>query len=97
MMTALTQRYLSTCVIFFLSVRLGNTSRHFFPTSTFAGLRPADLQFNIRPTPKPRTPSNISKRFADDPAICGWVEGNDSKFLSRDIIFETNLNLKLSR
>lgn len=81
-MTASTQRYLFTCAIFFLSVRLGNASRHIFPSPTFAGLRHADLQFNIRPTPNPWTPSNIAKRFADDPAICGWVEGKDNDAVS---------------
>lgn len=96
-MAAFTRRYFSTFVFCYLLIRLGNASRHIFPTPTFAGFRAADNQFEILPTPNPWTLSDISKRFANDPRICGWVEGDDGGLFVRDIIFETNLTLKRSK
>ncbi|MCJ1425595.1 hypothetical protein MMC29_003495 [Sticta canariensis] len=96
-MAAFTRRYFSTLVFCSLLIRLGNASRHIFPTSTFAGFRAADNQFEILPTPNPGTLSDISKRYANNPAICGWVEGDDGGLFVRDMIFDTNLTLKRSK
>ncbi|KAI4193414.1 MAG: hypothetical protein LQ348_002870 [Seirophora lacunosa] len=41
---------------------------------TFAGLRAAQTDLGMKPTPTPE----LSKRLIEDPAICGWVEGNQS-------------------
>lgn len=43
---------------------------------TFAGLRAAQTDLGMKPTPTPE----LSKRLIEDPAICGWVEGDQSKF-----------------
>lgn len=83
-MAAFTRRYFSTFVSYYFLIRLGNASRYIFPTPTFAGLRAADNQFEILPTPNPETLSDISKRFSNDPAICGWVEGDDGELFVKD-------------
>ena len=49
------------------------------PTPTFAGLRAAQLDLEIKPTPGPVGSSELLKRLSGDPAICGWVEGQASK------------------
>ncbi|KAL9608373.1 MAG: hypothetical protein Q9167_006787 [Letrouitia subvulpina] len=50
--------------------------RHGLPTPTLAGLKAAQVEFEVRPTYNPWSPSEIFKRFAGDPGICGWVEGD---------------------
>ena len=50
------------------------------PSPTFPGLRAAQFELEIRPTPNPFGPSEIVKRLSGDPAICGWVEGDGSEF-----------------
>ncbi|KAL8947892.1 MAG: hypothetical protein Q9222_005867 [Ikaeria aurantiellina] len=49
--------------------------RPLVPTATFAGLRAAELDLDMEPTPAPQIDFDILKRFNGDPAICGWVEG----------------------
>ncbi|KAL8958305.1 MAG: hypothetical protein Q9193_004612 [Seirophora villosa] len=44
---------------------------------TFAGLRAAQTDLGMKPTPAPE----LSKRLIEDPAICGWVEGDQSACL----------------
>ena len=62
-----------------------NGFRHLFPTSTFAGLRAAQIGIEIHPTTIPWSPSDILKRLSEDPGICGWVEGNSGMFLQLEV------------
>ena len=57
-----------------------NAYRHIPPTSTFAGLRAAQIGIEVHPTNIEWNPSGILKRLSEDPAICGWVEGNSGTF-----------------
>lgn len=67
---------LSLCSTWFC---LAEAMRALPPAPTFAGLRAAQVDLGIKPTSAPRQ-HEILKRFSGDPAICGWVEGNDSMF-----------------
>ncbi|KAL8714394.1 MAG: hypothetical protein Q9220_001727 [cf. Caloplaca sp. 1 TL-2023] len=49
--------------------------RPLLPTATFAGLRAAQVDLDVAPTPAPRMGFDILKRLNGDPAVCGWVEG----------------------
>lgn len=68
-------------IFFILSIGPANSARVVFLEPTLAGLRAAENELQILPTPNPWSPSEILKRFAGDPAICGWVEGDPSKLL----------------
>ncbi|KAI9819493.1 MAG: hypothetical protein M1827_006941 [Pycnora praestabilis] len=57
-------------------------SPNIFPTPTLAGLRYAQVEFEVLPTSNPWTPSEIFKRLSGDPAICGWVDGNGNNTVS---------------
>ena len=62
-----------------------NAYRHKLPMSTFAGLRAAQIGFEVLPTTTPWSPSEILRRLSEDPGICGWVEGNSGKFLQLEL------------
>ena len=50
------------------------------PTPTFSGLRDSNqVEFDISPTAKPWSPSELLKRLSGKPAICGWVDGDGSE------------------
>lgn len=59
---------------------LGNALQHLLPTPTFAGLRAAQVDLEIEPTPDPLSPHRVEKRLNGNPAICGYVEGDESMF-----------------
>lgn len=52
------------------------------PMPTFEGLRAAQVESELRPTPNPWSPSEILKRLSGDPGICGWVEGSSNNTVS---------------
>lgn len=68
--------YLGLC---FLSISPGDAVQPLLPTATFAGLRAAQADLGMKPTSPPKHPSELMKRLSGDPAICGWVEGSESK------------------
>lgn len=70
--------FTSSC-LFSIWIVFGDASRPVFPTPTFAGLRAAQADLGIKPTPDPLTSPHIVRRLSGDPAICGWVEGHQSK------------------
>lgn len=66
-------------ILFLLFIELASASRNVFPKPTLAGLRAAEHELQILPTPNPWSSPELLRRFAGDPAICGWVEGDASK------------------
>lgn len=61
---------------------VATATRPLLPTSTFAGLRAAQADLEMQPTPTPWSQAEVWKRLvrlSGDPDICGWVEGNQGE------------------
>ncbi|KAL8836094.1 MAG: hypothetical protein Q9170_003042 [Blastenia crenularia] len=70
-------RLLWLIILGFSLAPLGNAMQHMLPTPTFAGLRAAQADLGLKPTPPPDYSSELLKRLNGDPAVCGWVEGSE--------------------
>ena len=70
----------------FVHTKFTYGSQYIFPSPTVAGLRAAELGLDVLPTADPWKPSEILRRLSGNPAICGWVDGNESTSLHARMI-----------
>ena len=64
-----------------LSIKCVQSTQQVLPVRTAEGLRALQPELDVISTARPRIPSELLKRLTGDPGICGWVDGDGSKFL----------------